>query len=162
MNNYQIPGFAAIDLDNLNDYYNAHISFQEHDVQLDITFDEYTVDRQKLETIATFVTQLDSFHQKAVAAMQQEYLSGTVVQSYIDKHRDLFAKQQTTENTPASREDEAAQLIAKLYLKRIGFYPENESEFAIFDYTIEKDETRYLVVVNFKKDGTIDGIVIDN
>lgn len=158
MNNYQISGFDVIDADNLSDYYEAQISFQNHTVRLDINFDEYTIDQLKLEAIENFVANLNSYHQKAVEAMQQDILTGDVVKHYIKEHEPLFAKYREADSKSGSEAEE----IAGLYLKRIGFYPENENQFAVFDYTIDEKSTQYLVVANFKRDGEIDNLTMES
>ncbi len=150
MNTYQIPGFDTIDLNDLNDYYDAQIKFKEREIALDINFDEYSTDRQKLEAISSVVNHLADYDEKARKAMEEDYLSGDTIKTYIENHQDLFG------------ENEVAEQIAKLYLKRVGFYPENEEGFAVFDYTISEQETQYLVVINFKKDGGIDSLTMES
>jgi hypothetical protein len=39
------------------------------------------------------------------------------------------------------------QLLKKLHLVRIGFYPEDQDEFAVFEYSIGEELTNYLVVI---------------
>ena len=162
MNNYQIPGFEPIDPDNLNDYYTTEIDFQGRMVPLDINFDEYAIDRQKLEAVEPFVANPGLYHDKAVAAMQQDYLSGTIVKPYLEEHLNLFTHQSSAAEPATITGEGSTKQIAQLYLKRIGFYPENENEFAVFDYTINEEETQYLIVVNFKKDGEIDNLTMES
>jgi hypothetical protein len=48
------------------------------------------------------------------------------------------------------------QLLTKLELVRIGLYPDNEDGFAILDYSIGREITNYLVVINTDQNGQLD------
>jgi len=46
------------------------------------------------------------------------------------------------------------QLLDKIQLVRIGFYPDSKDVFAIFDYSIGEEITNYLIVINTNEKGS--------
>ena len=54
------------------------------------------------------------------------------------------------------------QLLAALQLVRIGLYPESADAVAVFDYTIDRRATNYLLVANFNIEGTLLDITMES
>ena len=58
--------------------------------------------------------------------------------------------------------DQPKLLLKKLHLVRVGLYPDSEEQFAIFDYSIGKDLTNYLVVINTDENGNLDYMTMES
>ena len=58
--------------------------------------------------------------------------------------------------------DASEQLLSLIHLKRVGIYPENDSNFATIDYTIGEEITQYLIVVVVQESGDIDYITMES
>jgi hypothetical protein len=58
--------------------------------------------------------------------------------------------------------DPAIQLMKTLHLIRVGLYPDNEDMFATFDYSLGKDLTNYLIVIDTDEDGNISNMTMES
>jgi hypothetical protein len=54
------------------------------------------------------------------------------------------------------------QLVSALQLVRIGLYPQSENAVAVFDYTIDRRATDYLLVANFDAAGKLFNIAMES
>jgi hypothetical protein len=57
---------------------------------------------------------------------------------------------------------QSEQLLSILKLKRIGFYPEIENHYTIFDFVTDEDISQYLLVVKLNKEGELDHITMES
>ena len=57
---------------------------------------------------------------------------------------------------------EEKQLFENLKLKRLGLYPQDAKNFAVFDYSIGPKLTDYLVVINLDKKGLLNYISMES
>ena len=53
-------------------------------------------------------------------------------------------------------------LLKKLHLVRVGLYPDSKDQFAIFDYSIGKELTNYLVVINTDENGNLEYMTMES
>ena len=49
-----------------------------------------------------------------------------------------------------------------LRLVRVGLFPDSEDRFAIFDYSIGRNLTQYLVVINTDENGNLDYMTMES
>jgi hypothetical protein len=164
MPKFKVNHFGALDTNNLEEYYEVTIPFEDKSISIDLNFDEDTVSESKLKVVNLFLEQLQQQDSVAKLAIQKDYKDGNVVAEYIEHHLDVLNSEELNAvfasiDATLSNED---KVLAVLHLKRVGFYPDEENQFAVFDYTIDKELTDYLVVVNFRKDGKIDHITMES
>jgi hypothetical protein len=149
---YNLPNFIEIDIESLDEYYQAELMFKGHQVALDINFDEHSIEEQKLESIKKMIDELQAYSEVALTAIQLDYTEGKTAKKYIERHLKKLDPEA----------DEKDLLRSKLYIKRIGFYPDDQDQFAIFDYTIGEELTSYLLVVIFKESGEVESIEMES
>ena len=97
------------------------------------------------------------------AAIRADYEDGGDVKEYVDFHLeelDASIIDKVLVGTDASKSKEE-RLLTALKLKRIGFYPGNEN-YAVWDYTIGREITDLLVVVNTDSTGKINYVTWEN
>ena len=149
MTKYSLPGFAELNLDELEEYYDSQVDFKNRKVIVDLNFDEYSINPKKLDVVGSIINNLDLYNTKALDAIEQEYHSGgDTVKFYLEQHSALIDKEEVA--------------LLAFYLKRVGFYPENESYFAVFDYTLNEEQTQYLIVVTFNENGAIELLTMES
>jgi len=165
MANYTLPPFGNLDIDLLEDFYHVDIELNGNDVQLDLNFDETSIDPAKLELAKSFIEKLDTFDKQNKVLIQQTYTNeeDDVVKKYVEHHLKELDDETLSglidfDNTSI---EPAQQLVNKLKLVRVGLYPETEPQFATFDYSIGTDLTDYLVVVNTNQLGELDYMTME-
>jgi hypothetical protein len=145
-------------------------------IRLDITIEATTGDPHLLDSVSKFIGDPGQFDRLARAAMQDS----EVVRDYMDHTldrtmcRDIDVWLRLTrcfgiDDATASNLDRLTmdldQFLSKLYLRRIGLYPQERRErAAVFDYTMgDGDEiTNYLMVVKFDGLGRLSEIVMES
>ena len=89
---------------------------------------------------------------------------GDTVRFYLEHHLEVADKQElsTLIDFGGKNTETKKQLLAKLYLVRVGIYPDNDENFAVFDYSLGKSFTNYLVVCNLNKKGELDYMTMES
>jgi hypothetical protein len=164
MSKYNLKYFGEIDSDNLDEYYATEITFNGRQIEADISFDEKTIDINKLIKINEWLSDIEKLDQIGLASVKEDFKSGDTVTDYIEHHiqelesDDLKAllKQAKTGST---KEEKLLHLIK---LKRIGFYPNTNESFINLDYTLDEGLTNYLVVLDYTEDGKLYYITLES
>ncbi|MBO2008849.1 DUF2004 domain-containing protein [Hymenobacter negativus] len=144
MTNYLLPPFGQINLASLNEEYNAVVELDGHSISLDINFEKTTIEENLINIIKQFIENIPKFDKQNIVSILNEYNdeNGETVKRYIDFHIEEYAQSELVKlidygNTAIAAEE---QLLNKLKLERVGFYPDGKYDaesFAIFDYTFE-------------------------
>ena len=151
MANYSLPHFGQIDLTNLDEYYSVKIDLDGREIEVDLNFEEKTIDSKQMDTVKKFMEKIPDYDKKNKKYIERDYADedGDTVKMYVEHHLEEIDKTELAglvdfDNKSVSPEK---QLVKALHLVRIGFYPHDEDEFAIFDYSLGKELTDYLVVI---------------
>ncbi len=164
MNNYKLPYFENIDLDSIEDYYSVDIEFQGYTIQLDLNFEKDSSDKSSIDLVNGFIENLADYSTKAHNAIINDFKTDETVREYIEHHLEDIDIDELdillidTDKTLSTEE----QLMSKFRLERVGFYPEDENDFAIFDYTIGRHVTNYLIVIKFDSNGSIVDLTMES
>jgi hypothetical protein len=118
-----------------------------------------------LDKVAPFFSQLSKFDMVARAYLQDDLAEDedSPVGMYLDHHleelgdkivRQVFGK-------PVAEVDDAA-FLAALMLCRVGLYPEEADACAVFDYSVSREHTQYILVVTFDHRGQVTNIEMES
>lgn len=166
MAKYVLPCFGQLDSENLEEYYDCEINFNNTMVSVDLNFGDRKIDISRLEIAKKFIEQLADYDFKNKKYIEQDYKEdvGDTVRAYIEHHLDELGETELNElidpsNKKISQED---QVVKKLHLVRMGLYPDSDDQFAIFDYSIGPEITQYLVVLFIDEFGDLDYITMES
>lgn len=153
---HEVFGTVEFDEDGFNEW-ESETRWAGGVVDLDLTFDG-AVDTSTLDELARYVTELAAFDQKARAAIRADFATEeSAVRDYVEHHLELFGV-----DDPGAVSAET--FMSALRLVRVGLYHDTEdSEHeATFDYTIDREKTQYLVVVNFGEGGAVGDVSMES
>ena len=154
MENYKLPHFGEIKINSLKDYYDVEIEFNGRKIELDLNFEEESIETDKLEIVKKIIDNLSEYNSIAEKALISDFEEDDTVKDYIEHHLeeidDIELKQII--DKPIEEISAEKQMLTKLFLKRVGFYPGDEDDFAIFDFTIGEDLTQYIIAITFNED----------
>jgi hypothetical protein len=166
MANYTLPHFGQLDLTNLAEFYNVNIQFNGQQIQIDLNFENKTIDTKNLDIAKRFIENITDFDKKNKKYIEQDYADedSDTVKTYVEHHLEEVDKAELIglvdfENKKISPEQ---QLAKALRLVRLGLYPDSEDQFAIFDYSIGQELTQYLVVINTDQNGKLDYMTMES
>ncbi|THU39161.1 DUF2004 domain-containing protein [Niastella caeni] len=167
MSKYTLPHFEPIDLANLEEYYDTEIEFNGEEVDIDLNFGTKTIAPQRMDLVKKFLENLKDYDSKNRKYIEQDFADedGDTVKTYVEHHLEEIDKDDLAELVDFNNKSiaPAQQLIKALRLVRVGFYPDGEEDqFAIFDYSIGRDLTDYLVVIFTDENGEMDYITMES
>lgn len=166
MENYSVPYFGEIDAKNLKAYYSTFIKVNKKKLQLDLNFENRFIETLRLDILKDFISNISDLDIKNQKYIESDYTNEEcdTVKTYILHHlEELDRKELSTliDFTSKSISPEI-QLMNSLRLVRVGLYPEIESAFAIFDYSIGQDLTQYLIAIHVDENGKFSHMVMES
>lgn len=166
MAEYALPYFGNLPTENLEEYYDVDIELNGNEIQVDLNFENQTVDTLILDKVKNFIEKLEKFDKLNKTYILNDYNDedGDTVKFYLEHHLEEVDKEELTKlvNFDDTITEPEQQLLSKLKLVRVGLYPDNEDNFAIFDYSIGKDITNYLVLINTDENGQLDYMTMES
>jgi hypothetical protein len=162
-----IPYFDPIDpfdIDEEKDY-TGQLILRGKEVLLDINIEGSWISPDKLEAVKKIMGRLVSMDAENRQQLYNEYYgrTGTMVRYYLQYHLENIWRKALEKLIDFNNKEIAPidQLFKCLHLVRVGFYPENEDTFAIFDYCIDVDYTEYVIVINFDLQGKMQEMIME-
>ncbi|HEV8506543.1 MAG TPA: DUF2004 domain-containing protein [Chitinophagaceae bacterium] len=166
MANYSLPHFADIDTNILEEYYDVDIDFNGQEIQIDLNFENKSIDPNRLDIVKRFIENISEFDEKNKKYIEQDYDDDDcdTVKTYIEHHLEEVGKDELADlvNFDDETISPEIQLMNSLRLVRVGLYPDSEDQFAIFDYSIGQDLTQYIVVINTNENGDLDYMTMES
>jgi uncharacterized protein YpmS len=166
MANYALPHFGDLDPNNLEDYYEVEIDFNGQKIQIDLNFEQNKIDLKRLDIVKQFIGNIAAFNKANKKNIEQDYADENrdTVRTYVEHYIEYFDSEEISRfvdlnNTEATLE---SQLIDSLKLIRIGLYPDEEENFAVFDYSIDTEITDQLVVIFAYPSGEMSFMTIES
>ena len=158
---YKLPYFEEIDLTQLEEEYYVEIEQNGQKIDLDLTFEEEEIETEVLDLIKTVLENIDleDVKNRTYIAANFKDENERTVQEYLAFHIEELGEQLSEiinfEDQSNSLEK---QLMEKLKLDRIGFYPDGEygeEPFVVFDYVVDKSLSNRILVVNINQEGKL-------
>lgn len=166
MTEYTLPHFGNLVTDNLEEYYDVNIEFDGNEIQIDLNFENKTIDTITMDKVKNFIENIEKCDKLNKTYILNDYNNedGDTIKSYLEHHLEEVEKEELSNliNFDDKTTEPELQLLKKLKLVRVGLYPDNEDTFAIFDYSIGEEITNYLVVINTDEQGQLDYMTMES
>lgn len=153
----QVLYIGEVNLQQPEEYYEASMPFDNREVQVDLNFEGEPLEPVQLDIVNQFLKQLPQLDAacRQIIAEDYEDADGDTARTYVQHHLEELSAEAKAALLGADEEDEATALLGKLHLVRIGFYPDDEENFAMLDYSIGTELTQYLIVLGVSANGDI-------
>ena len=162
---HTIKPFGEINFNNTEaDYTLYDYKLNNSEITIDLNFDKEVISDDILYKLKSFLEKLPELSKEINAEIEKEYKFGDTVKEYIDHHFKDCEKDELKSigiDTNKTDTEIKTEMFNKIHLVRIGLYPEYEN-FSVFDFTLDKDITQHLVVVNTNDVGDVNNIVIES
>ena len=158
-----ITHFGEVEINSPQEYNEGQIVIDNRQIKLDLNFYDGVPEYDWVAEYENYIKDLEQHKADVEAAIRADYEDGGDVKEYVDFHLeelDASIIDKVLVGTDASKSKEE-RLLTALKLKRIGFYPGNEN-YAVWDYTIGREITDLLVVVNTDSTGKINYVTWEN
>ena len=158
-----ITYFGEVEINSPQEYNEGQIVIDNRQIKLDLNFYDGVPEYDWVAEYENYIKDLEQHKADVEAAIRADYEDGGDVKEYVDFHLeelDASIIDKVLVGTDASKSKEE-RLLTALKLKRIGLYPGNEN-YAVWDYTIGREITDLLVVVNTDSTGKINYVTWEN
>lgn len=165
MGNFKLPYFGNLDPASLEEYYDSDIDYNGIKIQIDLNFEDKTIDVKRLETAKQFIDNLRIHDLNNKKYIQNDFdNNGSTVPFYLEHHIEELPTDDLNQLVGAGTKaaDQPKHLLKKLHIVRVGLYPDSVEQFAVFDYSIGKDLTDQLVVIFTDENGNLDYITMES
>jgi hypothetical protein len=166
MASYTLPHFGQLDTSNLEEYYDVGIEFNGKKIQIDLNFENKSIEKKRIDLVRKFLDNIVDFDKKNTKYIELDYDDEEcdTIKTYVAHHLGEISKDDLIDLVDFNNKsiEPEKQLIKALHLVRVGLYPGNENQFAIFDYSIGRDLTDYLVVINTDEKGNLDYMTMES
>lgn len=166
MAEYILPYFGQLSTEHIEEYYNVTTDVNGNEIQLDLNFENNSITPSQLDKVKNYLENIGKFDSLNKTYILDDYHDeeGETVKFYVEHHLEECEKEElsTLINFDDSSITPEQQLLKKLELVRVGIYPDGEDSFAIADYSIGRDITDYLVVINTNENGLLDDMAMES
>lgn len=166
MTEYTLPHFGNLAIENLEEYYVANIEFDKDEIEIELNFENKTIDTITMDKVKNFIENIEKYNNLNHTYILNDHNDedGDTVRSYLEYHLKEVEKEELSDliNFDDKTTEPQLQLLKNLKLVRIGLYPDNEDNFAIFDYSIGVEITDYVVVINTDENGQLDYMAMES
>lgn len=155
--------FGEIEINSPEETTEGKVSIDNRLIELDLNFYDGVPEHDWVKEYEDYILKLLQHKYNVEAAFMSDYEDGEDTKEYVDFHfEELDASEidKVLEGTDTSKSKEE-RFLSALKLVRVGFYP-GEENYAVWDYTIGRDITDMLVVVNTDNKGTIQYVTWEN
>jgi hypothetical protein len=162
MAEYTLPHFGKLQTKNLEEYYNVDVELIGRKIQIDLNFENKTINTATFDKIKNFIENIGKFDKQNQGYIKNDFddENGDTVKEYVTFHIEELGDEFLEKiDISSDNTDKEKAFLTKLHLKRVGLYPDgkyNTSYFAVFDYSVNKDLTDQLIVVKTDENGNLD------
>ena len=161
-----LPHFGLLDASALEAYYQVDITFDGKQIEIDLNFEHQSIEPKRLETVMHFIEniRIHDINNKGYIAKDYYQKDGETVKLYLKHHLEELGDTELAaliDNRNKAVEPEL-QLLNKLHLIRVGLYPDCEKQFVIFDYSLGREMSNYLLVINTDENGNLDFMTMES
>lgn len=164
MSKIELPYFGYIDPFDLQPDYMRNMYHRGIKVGLDLNFENEWITPDKLFAVKKMLGSLVSLDLRNRQYLEADFRDeeGTV-RYYLEfflknTWKGSLVKLINYENKEIAPID---QLLKKIHLIRVGFYPENEDVYAVFDYSVGLKYTEYVLAVNLNELGKVEVLTME-
>lgn len=158
VNKYKSEFFGEIDFDKNSDFYSSELKHENRIIELDLNINEHEPpNSEQLQKIDDYLKNLKNSEIEIRKFIDSDFLTGGIAKEYFEYYTEVYEEYEL-ENIIDNDDKEKSieeQLLSKIYIRRIGFYP-NDNIFAVFDFHVNheiSDQILVIVVKNDKKYG---------
>ncbi|MEN7547192.1 DUF2004 domain-containing protein [Rapidithrix thailandica] len=158
---YKLPYFEKIDLTQLDEYYKVEIEQHGQKIGIDLNFEGKKIESEIFDFIKSILENIELEDSKNRTYIASDFKDehGDTVKEYLEFHIEELAEElseiMSFEDESKSHEE---QLMEKLKLDRIGFYPDGKygtESFVVFDYVVDRKLSDQIIVVNIDMEGKL-------
>lgn len=156
--------FGEINTDELEELYESEIQIAGTTIDVDLNFEDESVDENRIKIVQKFIEDAAGLKTSALDFLLKDFEEGDNPEGtklFMDHHLEELEEDDIV-SVFGSTDIDIHLFLSKLVLRRIGFYPDDEYEFAIFDITLPNELTNYILTVYFDQSGKVSYVSMES
>lgn len=157
--------FGDIDTSQVKDEYISALTYDGRKIKIDLNiFDGDTLTEEIITKTETFLQKIEEHIDQAYKYLNDDYEAEGETYGYIEHHMDDLDEEILTKIIPNYQADlhQDDELFEQLKLIRVGIFPEDDDEFAVFDFSIGTKHTDYLIAIFMNNKGEVVDLGIES
>lgn len=157
----------------LDTHYNALVcdavlKIENSEIEIDLWFDEDDeITKKHIKRVDSFLDNINMHIKTAQKKVQENYNRGKGVKDYIKHHLNELNKEELMKmgvDLEFNKQEKRDVMFSKIHLVRIALYPTKSisEAFAVFEFTIGRNYTNYLIAIDMKRSGKVTEIDIQS
>ncbi len=165
MRHIDVPYFGIIDPFSVEEEYPGELELRDVNVLLHLNFDSHWISPDKLRAVKDLLDNVVAIDNRNRQLLQEQYThaDGHTLRYYLEFMQEKIWRTELEQLVDFSNGSipPREQLLHRLHLISAGFYPDREDGFAVFDYSIGRDYTRYVLALYLSEEGTLQEMTIE-
>jgi len=164
MNQYLLTVFGSIPLDAPEEFYDGEAVVNGQNISLDLNLEGPSIAPERLDGVRRMLGSLPEQDACNRQWMEEALADGEedTIRMYIDHHLELAGAEPEDADPLAAPDSRDAHFIRRLQLVRVGFYPDSDEGYTLFDYSIDPALTDYLIVVRVDAYGELEYLALES
>jgi len=151
---YTSKFFGKIDLSLDENCYDAEFKYGNRVIELDLNI--YPEDKpgiEQLVKIDTYLKNLEENEKELRKLIEADFKNDGMSKEYFEYHAEEFDEEELEPLIDRTNKEKTIeeQLLSKVYIQRIGFYP-NDNRFAILDFYVNDEISDQILVLIVEND----------
>lgn len=158
-----MPFFGTVALNALEEYYESETEMDGKIVLLDLDFDQDSISIENIDPVRLLLENLGALDRQNISSLIADYqdVEGDTVKGYLRYHLETMAAEELSQITGNQDVNLEIALLKQLHLVRICFFPDSDTDFAIFDYSISLELTDQLIALYLDKQGQLEFMTVE-
>lgn len=166
MKKQQLPLFGELDTQNLKEEYVSSFKFEGKPIKIDLNFfDGDEITEEIFNKAKKFIDLIEDHIRNAYTYLGEDFDAEGETYGYIEHHTENLQPEELKAiiGNESSDEDELYDnLFDHLKLQRVGIFPEDDEEFAVFDFSIGEKYTDYVIAIFVDSEGIMVDLGIES
>jgi hypothetical protein len=165
MRHIDVPYFGIIDPFSVEEEYVGELGLRDVAVMLNLNFEAHWISPDKLHAVTDLLNNVAAIDDRNRQHLCKQYMKAdsNTVRYYLEFMQEKIWRSALellvdfSDQSIPPRE----QLLHKMHLTSVGFYPDKQDGFAVFDYSIGYDYTEYFLALNLNEEGALQEITME-
>ena len=154
MNKYNSEFFGEINFEKIEEYIEAELNYENKKIELDLNINKNELPNSiQLQKIDDFIKNIKGSEKEIRMFIDADFRNGGIAKEYFEYYAEEFEAYELDSLVDTANKEKSIeeQLLSKVYIQRIGFYP-NDNVFAIFDFHVNHEISDQILVVIVEND----------
>lgn len=166
MKEYILPYFGNFQINKLKNDYSIEVEYDHDEILIELFFENPMIDSSRMDKVKSILEDIPKYDLLNKKHISDDFsnLKSTTIKDYLEDHLYLIKAMDLPgfENINDTVLEKSKELLKHMKLERIAIFPEEKSNFAIFDYSIGPEYSDYIVAACLDENGNFEMLAVES